>query len=103
MAEESTRTILQRAEDDKKNHVEDDIRSRLRGFARTIPSFLMAYGTPETTLDNFDQTINNAVFQEVTGITLDQFRTLRDEYRFFDEVVFNESVQEFLNKKSSIS
>lgn len=103
LVEESTRTILQRAEDDKKNHVEDDIRSRLRGFARTIPSFLMAYGTPETTLDNFDQMINNAVFQEVTGITLDQFRTLRDEYRFFDEVVFNESVQEFLNKKAQLA
>lgn len=98
LAQQVTQTILEKAEDKKKNTVEDEVRGRLRGFARTIPSFLMAYGTPETTLANFDTTIKDEVFKEVTGITLEQFRTLRDEFNFFDETVFNQSVQEFLNK-----
>lgn len=103
LTEQTTQTILQKAEDKKKNTVEDEVRGRLRGFARTIPSFLMAYGTPETMLANFDTTIKDAVFKEVTGITLEQFRTLRDEFNFFDETVFNQSVQEFLNKRRELA
>lgn len=98
-----TKTILQKSEEKKKNTVEEDIRARLRGFARTIPSFLMAYGTPRTTLANFDTTLDDAVFKEVTGITLDQFRILRDTYNFFDPVVFDEAVQEFLRKKEELA
>lgn len=100
---QSTQTILEKAEEKKKNHVEDDVRARLRGFARTIPSFLMAYGEPSTTLANFDTTIKDDVFKEVTGITLDQFRTLRDKHHFFDEMVFNQSVLEFLNKRTQLA
>lgn len=103
LVEGTTGAILQRGEERKKVTVEDDIRSRLRGFARTIPSFLMAYGELETTLENFDVNIRDEVFQEVTGITLDQFRVLRDQYNFFDAVVFNESVQEFLRKREELA
>lgn len=103
LAQKSTEEILKKGEEKKKTTVEDDIRSRLRGFARTIPSFLMAYGTPDTTLANFDTTITDSVFKEVTGITLEQFRALRDTYNFFDAVVFNESVQEFLQKKQALA
>jgi type II restriction enzyme len=102
-AETATKNILENAENKKKRTVEDDVRSRLRGFSRTIPSFLMAYGNTGTTLGDFDTSISDNVFREVTGITLDQFRTLRDEYDFFDEVVFNESVQEFIKKKEALS
>lgn len=103
LAQQSTETILKKAEDKKKNTVEDDVRARLRGFARTIPSFLMAYGEPSTTLSSFDTTIKDGVFEEVTGITLDQFRALRDTYNFFDQVVFDESVQEFLRKRQELA
>lgn len=103
LVQESTEMMLKKAEDNKMNTVEDDIRARLRGFARTIPSFLMAYGQPDTTLNNFDTIIKEDVFKEVTGITLDQFRALRDEYNFFDQVVFDESVQEFLRKRQELS
>lgn len=99
----STETILQKAEQNKQNKVEDDIRARLRGFSRTIPSFLMAYGTKDTTLANFDTHINDTVFKEVTGITLDQFRVLRDKHQFFDEQVFDTAVQEFLNKRTTLA
>jgi superfamily II DNA or RNA helicase len=98
-----TEQVLQKAEDKKKNTVEDDIRARLRGFARTIPSFLMAYGGADTALANFDAHISDSVFQEVTGITLEQFCTLRDTYHFFDEIVFNESVQEFLRLRERLA
>ena len=103
MIEQTTQTILEKAEEKKKNTVEDDVRARLRGFARTIPSFLMAYGSTDTALANFDTTIKDEVFKEVTGITLDQFRTLRDEFNFFDETVFNQSVQEFLIKRRDLA
>lgn len=99
-----------------KTQVEEDVRGRLRGFARTIPSFIMAYGDNNLTLANFDQYTPVDVFQEVTGITVDQFIFLRDggEYeengqthhfvgQLFDEVVFDESVQEFLRKKVELS
>ncbi|NSQ64634.1 DEAD/DEAH box helicase family protein [Enterococcus faecalis] len=103
LVQQSTEIILKKAENKKKNTVEDDVRARLRGFARTIPSFLMAYGEPSTTLSNFDTTIKDEVFKEVTGITLDQFRVLRDTYNFFDQVVFDESVQEFLRKRQELA
>lgn len=103
LTHKATEEILKKAEEKKRYSVEDDIRSRLRGFARTIPSFLMAYGESSTALSNFDQNIKNTVFEEVTGITLDQFRVLRDTYNFFDAVVFNESVQEFLRKKTELA
>jgi len=103
LTQQATETVLKKVEEKKKHTVEDDVRARLRGFARTIPSFLMAYGQWDTALKTFDKTINNDVFKEVTGITLEQFCTLRDNYHFFDEVVFDESVQEFLRKRQDLS
>lgn len=101
LTRQSSEEILKRAENKKKHIIEDDIRARLRGFSRTIPSFLMAYGEDSTRLSNFDVRIKDQVFEEVTGITLNQFRELRDTYNFFDAIVFDESVQEFLRKKLS--
>lgn len=77
-AKETVRSYETQIEERKKNDVEDTIRDHLRGFARTIPSFLMAYGTEDTTLASFDQIVPDEVFQEVTSITLEQFRFLRD-------------------------
>lgn len=102
---------------DEKNTEENKARERLRGLTRTIPSFIMAYGDESLTLANFDQKVDDAVFTEVTGITLDQFRKLRDGWEYtdektgetvrypgcFNEVVFNQSVAFFLKKKSELS
>ena len=102
----------------KKNEVEQDVRSHLRGFSRTIPSFIMAYGDKNLNLRNFDDYTEDDVFEEVTGITEEQFRFLRDggdytdqesgqkvhfEGHLFDEVVFNDSIQEFLKKREELS
>lgn len=113
------RTIVETVETDKKekqkNGLMDKVRDHLRGLARTIPSFLMAYGDENTTLENFDTIIPDNVFIEVTSISLDEFRCLRDGFDyvddegkqkhyngFFDPIVFNDSVREFLNLKKRL-
>lgn len=105
-----------KAEEEKRS-IEDDVRARLRGFSRTIPSFIMAYGDGHLTLQNFDEYTENEVFVEVTGITIEDFRFLRDggdyvdengvsqhfEGHLFDEVVFNDSVNEFWRMKRELA
>lgn len=94
----------------------DDARAHLRGFARTIPMFLMAYGDRDMRLSNFDDYTPDDVFEEITGITEDEFRMLRDGQEvtqedgtiaaipgLFDEAVFNQSIQEFLDKKEQLA
>lgn len=114
------RTIVDVVETDKKekqkDSLMDNVRDHLRGFSRAIPSFLMAYGDENTTLENFDQIIPDKVFKEVTSISLDDFRKLRDGFDyvdengennhyngFFDSVVFNDSIKEFLKKKLELA
>ncbi|WP_416176935.1 DEAD/DEAH box helicase family protein [Dialister sp.] len=130
-------TVVDRVETDKrvkeKNDIESSVRDHLRGFARTIPAFLMAYGSDKTTLANFDHMVPSNVFEEVTRnaqtgkcISLDEFRFLRDggdyyerdekgreirdeahkkhfDGHLFDEVVFNDSVKEFMNKRRALA
>jgi type II restriction enzyme len=101
-----------------KNSKEEEVRGHLRGFARTIPSFLMAYGERDTKLSNFDNYTPEEVFLEVTGITEKQFRFLRDggsypdektgEEKYFsgglfNEIVFDEAIQEFLNIRERLA
>lgn len=112
------KTVETDKREQQKRTIEDGIKDHLRGFSRTIPSFLMAYGTDDTTLDDFDKIIPDAVFKEVTSISLDQFRFLRDggpytnsetgeEEQFggklFDPIVFNDSVKEFLRLKKNLA
>ena len=107
----------QKAEAEKKT-IEDTVRDHLRGFSRTIPSFIMAYGDENLTLRNFDDYTEDDVFEEVTGITEADFRFLRDggEYQdpetgekaffaghLFDETVFNDSIAEFWKKKQELA
>lgn len=104
--------------EEEKQGIEDKVRAHLRGFSRTIPSFLMAYGEKGTTLANFDTVIPADVFLDVTSITVDEFRFLRDggDYtdaetdevkhfggHLFDEVVFNDSVSEFIKLRERLA
>ena len=99
-----------------KREQEDRLKDHLRGFSRTIPSFLMAYGDETVTLETFDQVIPDEVFREVTSIGLADFRRLRDggnyigtdgeEHTYpglFDTVVFNDSVKEFLRLRGELA
>lgn len=117
----------------EKESIEGMVRDHLRGFSRTIPAFLMAYGDENTTLANFDTLVPSEVFWEVTknsqsgkGVSLEDFRLLRDggdyyekdengnEIRdeahrnhfnghLFDEVVFNDAVAEFMKKRAELA
>lgn len=122
LVEESKKTVVKTIETSKRERektvIEDGIRDHLRGFSRTIPSFLMAYGDNTVTLATFDTVIPDGVFKEVTSITLDQFRFLRDggsytdpetgeektfNGQLFDPVVFDDSVKEFLALKKKLA
>jgi hypothetical protein len=105
-----------KVEEKKKKTTEDDVRDHLRGFARTIPAFLMAYGDNETTLASFEEKIDEPTFVELTSITIDEFKKLRDGFDYvdedgnnrkvpglFNEVVFNASIKEFFNTKNRLS
>lgn len=107
---------LELEEETKKKTTEDEVRAHLRGFARTIPAFLMAYGNENTTLKNFEENISEDVFLEVTNITIDEFKKLRDGFikkqedgtekyisGLFDENVFNSSIKKFFEVKSRLS
>ena len=117
-SKEVVETIETHNREEAKKGIETSVKDHLRGFSRTIPSFLMAYGTDEVTLANFDTIIPDDVFKEVTSITLEQFRFLRDggdytdsetgeikhfDGNLFDPVVFNDSVKEFLRKREDLS
>ena len=117
---EKPREVIERIETDrankKKADIEEEVRAHLRGFSRTIPSFIMAYDDGTLRLSNFDQIVTPAVFEEVTGITLDDFRFLRDggdytedgvkkhfEGDLFDEVVFDDSIEVFRQKREALT
>lgn len=114
--EKTIETESKKVEQRKKNETENDTRVHLRGFTRTIPAFLMAYGDRETRLDNFEANIDPDTFLEITSITIEEFKKLRDGFKyiddegqprefkgFFDETVFNASVQEFYDKKEELA
>lgn len=104
----------------KEKSEEEKVRDRLRGFARTIPSFLMAYGSADTKLENFGDDIPDDVFEEISSITKEDFRKLRDgmDYQtedengnpktahfdgLFNEDVFNSAVQAFNEKRKELA
>ncbi|MCZ0716818.1 DEAD/DEAH box helicase [Aerococcus kribbianus] len=122
--EEIIKERIEKQETTKKNTEEMEVRDRLRGFTRTIPSALMAYGNKNTTVDNFEVNISDETFLELTSITKHQFQLLRDGWvktkedgepqtdqlgniqrydGFFNKAVFNASIQEFFNKKEELS
>ncbi len=115
---EAVKTVETKKKEREKDTIEDSIRDHLRGFSRTIPSFLMAYGDDKVTLITFDQIIPDIVFREVTSITLDQFRFLRDggdyidaetgetkhfDGHLFEPVVFDDSIKEFMRLRFALA
>ena len=108
----------------KKDSEESDIRDRLRGFTRTIPAALLAYGDSDTTIDSYERYIPDDVFEDLTSITKDQFKLLRDGWHkhnkegqplfnkdgepvmsegFFNKPVFNEAIKAFFIKKEELT
>ena len=115
---DAVKTIETKKKEREKESIEGTIRDHLRGFSRTIPSFLMAYGDDKVTLITFDQIITDMVFREVTSISLEQFRFLRDggdyvdnetgevkhfDGHLFEPVVFDDSVKEFMRLRYALA
>ena len=105
-----------RKEQRRANQTMDAARSHLRGFARTIPMFLMAYGDRRLRLSNFEDYTPADVFEEIAGITEAEFLLLRNGQEvtekdgtvtkipgLFDEAVFDQAIQEFLDKKDALA
>ncbi|MCS5465202.1 hypothetical protein NWO25_15525 [Enterococcus lactis] len=76
----------------------------------------MAYGDDQTRLENFEKNIDEATFEDLTSITIEEFKKLRDGFEYeddkgnrkvvhglFNEVVFNASIQEFLDTKKRLA
>lgn len=122
-AQQAVVELETKKEEQRKRSIDGDIREHLRGFARTIPSFIMAYGDEKLCLQNFDTYPTEEVFKEVTSISVEQFRVeqfrmLRDVCEYpdpetgeikeypggvFDGAVFDASVQEFMAKKRDLA
>ena len=120
VVKDKPREVIERIETDrankKKADIEEEVRAHLRGFSRTIPSFIMAYDDGTLRLSNIDKVVTPAVFKEVTGITLEEFRFLRDggyytedgkqkhfEGDLFDDVVFDDSIEVFRQKREALA
>lgn len=65
---ETTRTVEEKKEQRRATDIMDDIRDRLRGFSRTIPSFIMAYS---------DRVLANLACDTVIETVLQPLRRLR--------------------------
>ncbi len=87
--------------------------ARLRPHHPDVPHGLRR---PRHPLANFDDYTPDDVFEEITGITEAEFRILRDGQEvteddgtvtkipgLFDEAVFDQAIQEFLDKKEELA
>lgn len=81
---------------------EDFAFPKLRAFSRSIPAFLMAYGTRDTTCDKFGDIIPKNIFKEMTGIELDDYMYFIDQ-QYFNEITFNDAIKEFFNVRDKLA
>ena len=91
-------------EEAEKKHIEKmaskEATARLKGFARTIPAFLMAYGNKDTDLESFSKIVPENEFEEVTTINYREFDEIRP---LINSSLFDESVKEFFDKKEQLA
>ena len=75
---------------------------KLKAFARSIPSFLMAYGDKNTTCDQFGKIIKPETFKEMTGIELSDYMYFIEQ-QYFNEITFNNAIKEFFSVKERLA
>lgn len=103
--ESAVREIKQEAKkqaEKKRKKEEDEYRDKLRGFARTIPMLLHAYGQPGMTFDDLEKKIPDDIFFELTDITKDEFRILRKE-QYFNEDNCTVAIKEFMKREEELA
>lgn len=103
VVKETITDIETRTQEKVNKKAEDDFAfPKLRAFSRSIPAFLMAYGTRETTCDKFGDIIPKDIFKEMTGIELDDYMYFIDQ-QYFNEITFNDAIKEFFNVREQLS
>lgn len=103
---EQAKKLLDEAREKKENE-EKKFQDHLQGFSRAVPIFLMAYAHDGMTFEDLEEQIPPADFKQVTGITKEQFkylRQVRDDSGepIFVESTFNSAIHEFLKRKRAI-
>ncbi len=86
----------------RKKREEDDYRDKLRGFSRTIPMLLHLCGEPDFTFSDLADKIPDQIFQNLTGLTKDDFALLRRE-QYFNETNCNLAIREFMRREKDLS
>ena len=101
-AAQEIKAAAQKKTEERKKKEEDEYRDKLRGFARTIPMLLHAYGRYGITFDDLEKIIADDVFEQITGISKDEFRVLRKE-NYFNEDNCNVAIKEFMSREEELS
>lgn len=73
---------------------------KLKSLAQKIPCLLMGYENDQITAENFAEKIPETVFENIVGISKNDFGEIRK--KFFDEDVLNVAIQNFLQKKHAL-
>lgn len=109
-------------QNDERNEL-DQVRAKLRTFARAIPSFVMAskVDIDQLTIDNIENAVSDADFEELftekggEPFTKDDFRKLRDPADYevngkivhfdglFDKYTFNAAIREFEERRQNLA
>lgn len=85
-----------------KKRIEDDYRTKLRGFTSTIPFLLHLYGQFGQTLPQLVEAVPDKIFVDVTGISKTDFQILYQE-NFFHDDNCSAAIQEFLQREKQFS
>lgn len=101
-AAQEIKAAAQKKTEERKKKEEDEYRDKLRGFARTIPMLLHTYGRYGITFDDLEKIIADDVFEQITGISKDEFRVLRKE-NYFNEDNCNVAIKEFMAREEELS
>jgi hypothetical protein len=72
----------------------DDLKKRIQRFITRIPAFMYLTDDREKTIKDIIEQFETEMFEQVTGLTLDQFRQLVDA-GVFDDSKMNEAVWKF--------
>jgi len=102
LAVKEAREEAKKTKKDERKKEEDAYRDKLRGFARCIPMILHAFGSLDMTFDDLEKKISDDDFFELTDITKDEFRILRQN-NFFNEDNCTVAIREFMNREKELS
>lgn len=94
-SDEDTPNSDEKFEEHEREKLQNELKARLMGFTKTIPMLLLAYGKEKMRFADLE-TVNPHGFQEVTGITIEEFKELRKMDNVFDEAVLDSAIATFM-------